>query len=124
MARILVIDDEENILNLLSIVLNGAGHDVVTATNGRVGLKSMAMDKFDLVITDIVMPETEGIETIQHLRRVTQTLPILAISGGGRLGNLDMLQAAKQLGATATLSKPFHPEELLGLVAQLLDGRG
>lgn len=120
MARVLAIDDEESILSLLSIMLTDAGHEVVTATNGQAGLKRLAADRFDLVITDIVMPVTEGIETIQHLRRITATLPILAISGGGRFGSYDMLQAAKKLGATATLSKPFLKDDLLQIVNELL----
>jgi DNA-binding NtrC family response regulator len=124
LARILAIDDEENILRLLKIMLTDAGHEVVTAMDGQAGLKCMAANKFDLVITDIVMPVTEGIETIQYLRRITATLPILAISGGGRFGNLDMLQAAKKLGATATLPKPFLKDDLLQIVGDLLQTPG
>lgn len=90
------IDDEENILRLLKIMLTDAGHEVVTAMDGQAGLKCMAANKFDLVITDIVMPVTEGIETIQYLRRITATLPILAISGGGRFGNLGHASGGKE----------------------------
>lgn len=120
MARILVIDDEQPILDLLSMALAEAGHEVATARDGHQGLQRLASTPFDLVITDIVMPVTEGIETIQRLRRITRQLPILAMSGGGRAGNLDMLDAAGKLGATATLAKPFRPEELLRLVDDLL----
>lgn len=123
MARILAIDDEEHILNLLSLMLGGAGHEVVTARDGLDGLKRAQAEAFDLVITDIVMPKTEGIETIRALRRRTASLPILAISGGGRFGNLDMLQAARKLGATASLAKPFHQAELLDTIDALLRGQ-
>ena len=120
MAKILVIDDEQPILDILSMVLTQAGHGVVTASDGQAGLLTLAVHKVDLVITDIVMPNKEGIETIQQLRRSMKGLPIIAMSGGGRSGNLDMLDAAARLGASATLSKPFKTQEVLTLVDRLL----
>lgn len=123
MARILAIDDEENILDLLTLMLEGAGHHVATATDGHAGLRRARAEAFDLVITDIIMPVGEGIETIRELRQAAATLPILAISGGARFGKLDMLQIARKLGADASLAKPFHRDELLRAVETLLNGR-
>ncbi len=120
MARILAIDDEEHILVLLGMMLGDAGHEVVTARDGLEGLKLAAAQPFDLVITDIVMPVTEGIETIRALRQQNATLPILAISGGARFGRVDMLQIAQKLGASAALPKPFLPQEMIGAVSALL----
>jgi len=120
MATILLIDDEKAILDLVGPALRKAGHDVQTALNGEEGLQRMVSHKIDLVITDVVMPVKEGIETIQLLRRGRPDLPILAISGGGRSGNLDMLQAAEMLGASATLAKPFRVDALVRIVGELL----
>lgn len=120
MARILAIDDEEHILVLLAMMLGDAGHEVVTAKDGLEGLKLAAAQPFDLVITDIVMPVTEGIETIRALRQKNPALPILAISGGARFGAVNMLQVAQKLGASAALPKPFLPQEMLGAVSTLL----
>lgn len=120
MARILAIDDEANIRDLLSIVLSEAGHEVVTACDGQDGLRRAAVQPFDLVITDIVMPVGEGIETIRELRQRTTSLPILAISGGARFGTVDMLDVALKLGASASLAKPFCQDDLLQAVDALL----
>lgn len=112
MARILVIDDEEMVRYTTETVLRDAGYRVSTAENGRVGLERMREEDCDLVITDIIMPEMEGMETIQIIRQEFPDLPIIAMSGGGRIGNLDYLESAKLLGVVATIPKPFTREEL------------
>ncbi len=84
----------------------------------------MKRESFDLLITDLLMPEKDGIETILEIRRVNETLPILAISGGGKYGARgDLLRMAQRLGATATLQKPFSREQLVAAVDLCLTSR-
>lgn len=120
MARIIVIEDEELVRYTIKLTLESVGHTVLEATNGREGLALLDQTTCDLVITDIIMPEMEGIETIAGMRSRTANLPIIAVSGGGRIGNMDFLKAAKELGATTILPKPFEPDELLELVDRYL----
>jgi len=124
MAKILVVDDEALLAKSLSIILTKAGHTVVTAENGKMGLEVFARENPDLVITDIIMPEMEGIEAIQILRSQAPKLPIIAVSGGGRTKNLEFLRVAEKLGANAALGKPFTKEQLLAAVANCLAAAG
>ena len=116
MARILIIDDEELARYAVRKILTGAGHDVTEADTGSTGLELQRKTPFDLVITDIVMPEKEGIETIMDLKKEFPDTPIVAISGGGRLGPTDYLNMSSQLGARQTLAKPFSRDDLLSAV--------
>ncbi|NQV54310.1 MAG: response regulator [Rhodospirillales bacterium] len=116
MANILVIDDEELVRITLELILKDAGHQVAQALNGIGGLEKQHQTPFDLVITDLIMPEKEGIETIRELHKSYPGLPIIAISGGGRIGNQDLLSMADKLGAVATIAKPFTPEDVLSQV--------
>jgi DNA-binding response OmpR family regulator len=118
MAKILVIDDDPEVRGLLARVLKGAGHTVHKAENGRKGIELFHRIHPALVITDIVMPDTDGIETIRELRGEASPLPILAISEGSDLHIY--LRAAIALGATAALEKPFANDELLAVVGKLL----
>jgi CheY-like chemotaxis protein len=120
MARILVIDDDANIRATLQAMLVRAGHSVSFAKDGKAGLIAFAQEKPDLVITDMIMPEKEGIETIQSIRRNSPAIPIIAISGGGRAAHADFLPLAIQFGATATLTKPFGVKALMELVRGVL----
>jgi CheY-like chemotaxis protein len=119
---ILVIDDDALVRQALMLVLESRGYEVQCAPEGRQGLRAYQKRRPDLVISDIIMPEMEGIQTIMELRILSQDCPIIAISGGGRFGELDFLTVAKELGATATLSKPFETEDLLRTVASCLSG--
>lgn len=121
-ARILVIDDEELVRQTLRLGLESAGHEVAEARNGEDGLLALEKSPADLVITDIIMPEKEGIEMIVELRRRHPRTAILAISGGSRTGNIDFLRMARKLGATASLSKPFTNRQLLEAVDSCLHG--
>jgi len=121
MAEILIIDDDPQMRRLLVRVLTGAGHTVHEANNGRDGVELFRRVQPLLVITDLVMPDTEGIETIRELRQEAPTIPILAISGGGPPV---YLRAAIGLGATAALAKPFGTDELLSIVKGLLSRDG
>ena len=120
MPTILVIEDDEAVRGLLLRHLVGAGYEVQEAANGTTGLAAYRHQQSDLVITDIVMPETEGLETIRELRRVNPKVKIIAISGaaGGRAdGYLDL---AMGFGARRSLSKPFTRADLLSVVAEVL----
>ncbi|WP_119421607.1 response regulator [Desertibaculum subflavum] len=121
MARILLIDDDRLVRQSIRLALADSGHQLDEAENGADGLDRAAAAPPDLVITDLIMPEREGIETILALRRMAPDLPIIAISGGGRIGPGDLLAAAKRLGATTTLRKPFDDVELLDQIERALD---
>ena len=120
MTRILVIDDEPQVRAMLQQMLEREGYKVVEAEEGGVGIKLYQEHPPDLVITDILMPGKEGIETILALRKAYPGVKIIAISGGGRMGKLDVLPIAKSFGAVRTLAKPFEREELLEAVRAVL----
>jgi DNA-binding response OmpR family regulator len=121
MARILVIEDEEDIRGLYKRLLKQAGHEVIEAPDGDLGITLYRSEHPDLIITDIIMPGKEGIETIMELRRDFKNVKIIAISGGGQVmpGSV-CLQLAEKLGASKTLAKPFSKQELLEAVAEVL----
>jgi CheY-like chemotaxis protein len=118
MYRILVIDDDEDMRSLLQAMLRK--YSVLQAANGREGMEVFRTHAPDLVITDLIMPEKEGIETIVELRREQPEAKIIAISGGGGCLGRDYLCFAQQLGVKRTLSKPFRPQELLQAVEEVL----
>ncbi|MCL4305127.1 response regulator [bacterium] len=113
MARILVVDDDPNIRQMLRSMLEREGYEVDVASNGLECMRRFEAAPADLVITDIIMPEQEGIETIRRLRAEYPESRIIAISGGGRIGPSDYLSMAKLIGAVSTLSKPFDRKDLL-----------
>jgi CheY-like chemotaxis protein len=117
-ADVLIIDDAPLVRHLLTRILQRAGHTVREADDGRCGIAEFRRQRPALVISDLVMPDMEGIETIRALRGDDPTIPIIAISGGIPAH----LRAATALGATATLEKPFTDEALLALVDGLLAG--
>lgn len=117
--RILVIDDDELVRKTIVMTLQSAHYEVVEASDGVLGMKAANQTPFDLVITDILMPNKEGIETIRELRRQENGPKIIAISGGDLRGG-SFLEVAQKLGADRTLSKPFRPKELLVDVAKVL----
>ena len=96
------------------------GYEVREASNGREAMEILASYKPDLMITDILMPEKEGIETIREARQQQADIKIIAISGGVRSENMDFLKIAKRLGADLALGKPFGRQQLLDMVHQLL----
>jgi len=120
MSRILVIDDDEQVRALLSEILRRAGHDVAEAVNGADGLAQYQARPADLVITDLIMPEKEGVETILELRKAYPTVRIIAISGGGRAGPRNLLPIAAAVGARRVIVKPFSRQEILEAVRESL----
>src|SRR5882724_6422130 len=99
MARILLIDDDPMVRHTIRHILIAEGHDVTIAQEGKTALELFRSSFFDLVVTDIIMPEKDGIEIIKEMRGMRGTVRILAISGGGRIGNTDFLKIAEKLGA-------------------------
>lgn len=118
MARILVIDDEFHLRDILREMLEMAGHEVFDAPDGDIGIKMFKEKLPDLVITDIIMPIKDGLEVITEIRRTDSRVNIIAISGGHN--NFDNLNTAKTLGADRTFNKPFDWNELLKAVEELL----
>ncbi len=117
MKSVLVIDDDEQLRRMIREMLETQGYRTVVAPNGREGFRLLCLEPADLVITDIYMPEKEGLETIRELKRNWPAIKIIAISGGSNLLNdYPTLTLAKKLGATCTLEKPFSYGELLSLV--------
>ncbi len=122
MTRILVIDDEPQIRILVRKILEREGYLVTDAQNGKIGMELFQEEPFDLVITDIVMQEKEGIEVIGELLENFPDTKIIVISGGSlNLDGNNLLRSAKILGAHCTLSKPFEIEDLLNSVKQALE---
>ena len=121
MARILIIDDEAHVRELLEDTLRSLGHTVFSATNGKEGLKLQQAEPVHLVITDIFMPEKEGLETIRDFRREFPGVILIAMSGRPELANALFL--AQQLGAYRVLEKPFDRQELLAAIADALQAR-
>lgn len=121
MAKILVIDDEPSILLMIKKMLEKEGHEVDLALNGREGMEQFEKNRPDMVITDIIMPEKEGLETIFELRKKFPELKIIAISGGGRIGPEGYLPSAKYLGADRVFQKPLVQKEFVQAVSNLLN---
>lgn len=120
MPRILLIDDNAELLRSMSAVLRAHQHDVATAENGAVALKRTDLESFQLVVTDILMPEKEGFETIMTLRRLHPALKIIAVSGGGYIDAQQYLASAGMLGAHLTLEKPFSGLDLTLAIEKVL----
>ncbi|CAK8719321.1 Response regulatory domain-containing protein [Candidatus Electronema halotolerans] len=120
MRKILIIDDDEQILPMLAHAVELAGYAAVTALDGREGQRLLEKQPFDLVITDLIMPEREGMETITYIKKNFPAIKIIAISGGGRIGPETYLPAALELGADDAFAKPFPVEELLTSIRKLL----
>lgn len=120
MATILVIDDDTQLRTLIVRILEMENHQIVEAVNGIEGIRCFRKQKIDLVITDILMPDKDGIEVIREIRSAHPDVKMIAISGGGQLGADQYLTLAKKLGAQHTLLKPFQREDLLEIVNHLL----
>ena len=120
MPKLLVIDDDEQYRVMVRRMLEAGGHEVIDASNAATGYELFVGESPDLVITDILMPGTDGIELITRLRAEKPEVPIVAISGGGKCPPELYLTSSQYLGATRTLPKPFRRAELLSVVDEIL----
>ncbi len=131
MSKILVIDDEEDIRDALQIILESAGHEVMVASDGNEAIELQRSKPADLIITDIIMPEKDGVNTIREIRHEFPGIRIIAISGGGGIDLLTYrpeaistsayLSAAEQAGADRIFTKPFERKEIIQAVDDLLN---
>ena len=119
MAKVLLVDDDELVRYALGRVLGKAGHEVIELNDGLKVSRTLAAEKPDILVTDIIMPRVEGLEVIINVRETHPDLPIVAMSGGGRIVDAGHLESAGELGADATLEKPFDEQELLRLIDEL-----
>jgi DNA-binding response OmpR family regulator len=119
--RILVVDDDQVLRGALRLVLEAAGYDVAEAGDGDAALRAFKEDGADLVLLDIFLPERDGLEVIRALRAAIPPPQIVAMSGGGRIGHLEVLKAAAAFGAARTLRKPFESRDLLAAIGELLE---
>jgi DNA-binding response OmpR family regulator len=124
MTRILVIDDDEAVRRMVVRILTYAKHEVFEAADGDEGIKQFKAYSPALVVTDIIMPDKEGIEVIREIRAMAPETRILAVSGGMAGGNTDYLDMTLKLGADAVLPKPFRPADLIKAVDRLIETAG
>jgi DNA-binding response OmpR family regulator len=120
MTKILVVDDDPEIRRMIVQIFTAAGHEVLEAKDGNEGLSQFHVHQPALVITDILMPEKDGLETILELRRSGSGVAIIAMSDGGTTSTMIFLDMAKNLGADAAIAKPFRASDLVETVAKLL----
>ncbi len=120
-ASILVVDDEPGIRELLVIMLESAGYAVTPSQNGIEAPKILAAQKFDVVITDLLMPERDGLEFITEVRKTFPEVKIIAMSGGGRIARDSYLRIAKNFGAHLLLEKPFNQSSVVAAVKSVLE---
>ncbi|MFC1673867.1 response regulator [Pseudomonadota bacterium] len=120
MEQVLIIDDDELVRFTLREIMETFGHQVTEARNGREGIAIFKTGQFDIILTDIVMPEMDGIEVIQEIRQRDMSVPIIAISGSGGAFKMQHLEIARKAGATKIMSKPFKPDELINAVEECL----
>jgi DNA-binding response OmpR family regulator len=113
MAKILIVEDDDEVRDVLKTLLRDEGHQVSEASDGNAAMEEFLRDPADLVVLDIVMPDKEGLETIIDLRRTHPNVKIFAMSGGGRTSPQDYLDMAKRLGAIQVIAKPFSIDDFL-----------
>jgi DNA-binding response OmpR family regulator len=118
--RILVVDDNEDLRNTIGALLQADGFDVALAADGQAALAEHQATPADVVLTDLFMPDKDGIETIVELRRLSPQVKIVAMSGWTSTQGSDYLQVAREIGASVTLQKPFDPGELSRVLRRLV----
>jgi CheY-like chemotaxis protein len=117
-----LVEDDESVRDAVSLILERAGYAVTSAENGLVAAGLIEDWQPTLVITDIFMPDGDGIETLNLVKRRWPATPVIAISGGSPMLRIDYLQVADDFGAAATIAKPFVAEKFLDVVARVLAG--
>jgi CheY-like chemotaxis protein len=117
MPSVLIVDDDAEFRSAIGRVLRAGGHQIHLAANATQALSAIRDSAPDVLITDVIMPGGDGIELLTAVKRDYPSVWVLAVSGRGHIGGLDLLAMAKAVGADATLAKPFSVEELLGKMA-------
>ena len=123
MASILVIDDQEPIRRIVRRALENERHAVLDASDGELGMQILERETVDVVITDIFMPELDGIQTLREIRKRFPAVRVIAMSGGDSTGLLDLRKDAELLGAVKSLQKPFTAREIVDVVRAVLGGK-
>ncbi|KAA3612755.1 MAG: response regulator [Planctomycetota bacterium] len=123
-SNILVVDDDSEIRDMLKQLLDFAGYTITLAGNGKEALEKLEEQDFQLMVTDIVMPDADGLEVIMNARKIRPELQIIAMSGGGHGSPDNYLKLASAFGADRALLKPFTPQELLDAVQNILTHQG
>jgi DNA-binding response OmpR family regulator len=118
--RILIVDDDEVTRGILCDLLEIEGYFPSEADDGKIGVRLHKKEPFDLIITDIIMPETEGLEVIRKCRQISPQVKIIAISGGGRIDAENYLNMAEKLGANLSFTKPFSKEDMINGIRKLI----
>ncbi len=124
MARILVVDDDVIIREAVGRLLSRAGHEVDEAVNGKEAMSALDAHSYQVVVTDINMPEMDGIEVIAALRRARAGIPVVAMSGGGLMPKDLLLANADLMGAVEVIMKPFEANQMVGAVERALEASG
>ena len=120
MSRILVVDDDRHIRNMLLRIFEGQGYDVSLAENGKHGLEVLAEQDVDLIVSDILMPEKDGLEMISTVKELYPDIKIVAMSGGGHIGSENYLRLAQHMGAERTIQKVIMCEDIIRVANELL----
>jgi DNA-binding response OmpR family regulator len=121
MPTILIIEDDDNVRDVIHKALDSQKYHVLLASDGQAGINLLKDHTVDLIITDIIMPRKEGIETIMEAKVICPDVKIIAISGGGRLRPENYLELAESFGADRVFTKPFHLKDLVTTINELLD---
>lgn len=121
MARIIIVDDDTLFREMLTEFLTKEGHEIVDASDGNIGLEVLILKPVDIAIVDIIMPNRDGIATIRDIKNLFPRTKIIAISGATQHMDEGCFKTAKTIGAHHTLSKPFKPSELLGLIESVMN---
>ena len=122
MTRILLVEDDPDVREVINSILVSSNYDVVAVEDGAKAVEQFGHSEFDIVVTDIIMPVKDGLETITEIMEINPSAKIIAMSGGGRKGNVDFLETARSLGAAITFSKPFNLRDLLQGIEKLTAG--
>ena len=120
MKKVLVIDDQDSLRNMLVRMLKSSGFEARSAENGSEGMAICRDWAPDVILTDVFMPEQDGLETIRAVRKLRKDIGIIAMSGGGEMGEFEMLRTARMMGATRILTKPFTMAELKNTLEEVL----
>lgn len=122
MPKILIIDDNDDLRDTLVVLLEDQGYSVISASDGESGVRAFSEARPDFVLTDVIMPNSDGVEAIRRIRAIDPTARIVAMSGGSMAGNDYQLRMAKEAGAMEVLAKPFEVDDLVAVVERCLKG--